>query len=233
MRLLISASAAACERTRKLTAGAALLIALIAAGAAFPGAPAVEPAVRAAEAAAADHTAATHEQPAAPEQQGEEHGSGGGIVSALARIVNFAILAGTLIYVLRSPLLNYLRDRSSQIRHDLVTAAQLKEAAATQIEEINRRMEALPGELETLRAQGAQETAAEEARILAAAASERDRLLDQARREIDLQVRLAERELVTYTADLAIGAASERIRHSMTDDDQKRLVDRYVAQLKR
>jgi F0F1-type ATP synthase membrane subunit b/b' len=93
-------------------------------------------------------------------------------------------------------------------------------------------MQALPGELEALRAQGAQEIAAEEARIRAAAAAERERLLEQARRDIDLQVRVAERQLASHAADLAERVASERIKKSITDEDQKRLVDRYVQQLK-
>jgi F-type H+-transporting ATPase subunit b len=159
----------------------------------------------------------------------EEHG--GGIVDTIARLVNFAILAGTLVYLLKSPIRTYLADRSSQIRSDLVNAAAMKETAAAQIAEIDRKMQALPKELEALRAQGAQEIAAEEARINAAAAAERDRLFEQARREIDLQVKVAERELVAHAADLAVGVASERIKKSITDDDQTRLVDRYVQQL--
>jgi F-type H+-transporting ATPase subunit b len=158
--------------------------------------------------------------------------NGGGIVDVVARIVNFAILAGTLFYFLRSPIAKYLQDRGTQIRSDLVNAAEMKQTAAAQIEEIDRKMKALPGELEALRAQGAQEIAAEEQRIRAAAAAERDRLLEQARREIDLQVKVAERALVTHAADLVVGVAAERIKKNITDDDQKRLVDRYVQQLK-
>ena len=133
---------------------------------------------------------------------------------------------------LRSPFATYLNDRSTQIRSDLVNAAEMKQTAAAQIEEIDRKMAALPGELEALRAQGAQEIAAEQARIRAAAAAERDRLLEQARRDIDQQVKIAERELVSHAADLAVGLAGERIKKTITDDDQKRLADRYVQQLK-
>jgi F-type H+-transporting ATPase subunit b len=165
----------------------------------------------------------------AGEAEGEKHGSG--IVDMIARIVNFALLAGTLGYLLKSPLATYLRDRDGQIRVDLVQAAEMKESAARQIVEIDRRMQALPSELEALRAQGAQEIASEEERIRAAAAAERDRVLDQARRDIDLQVKIAERELVSHAAALAVGVATERIKKNITDDDQKRLVDRYVKQL--
>jgi F-type H+-transporting ATPase subunit b len=128
---------------------------------------------------------------------------------------------------------NYLDRRRTDIRRDLIQAAETKKTAAAQIEEIDRRLKALPAELAALRAQGAEETAAEDARIRAAAAADRERLLEQARRDIDQHVRIAERDLVAHAADLAVGVAAERIRKTITDDDQKRLVDRYVLQLKR
>ena len=149
-----------------------------------------------------------------------------------ARLVNFSILAGSLWYLLRSPIGRYLTDRGTQIRADLVNAAETKQAAAAQIEEIDRRMKALPGELDALRRQGAQDMATEEQRIAAAAEAERARLLEQARREIELQVKVAERDLVAHAADLAVGVAAERIKKNITDDDQQRLVDRYVQQLR-
>ena len=174
--------------------------------------------------------AAQPETPPATAAEREAHGSD--IVGMIARAVNFAILAGTLFYFLHSPIRTYLAGRSSQIRSDLVNAAEMRQAAAAQIEEIERKMKALPAELEALRVQGAEEIAAEEARIAAAAATERNRLLEQARREIDVQVRIAERELVSHAADLAVGVAADRIKNNITDEDQKRLIDRYVQQLK-
>jgi F-type H+-transporting ATPase subunit b len=206
----------ACETPRKLALAATLVLYLGGAPLAAFAQPADNP-----------HPAGQTAQAA------EEHHGGRGLVDTIARLVNFAILAGTLFYVLRSPLRTYLADRSGQIRHDLVHAAEIKQLAAAQIEEIERKMAALPGELEALRAEGARETAAEEARIQAAAAAERDRLLEQTRREIDLQVKVAERELVSHAADLALGLASDRIKQTITDEDQQRLVDRYVQQLRR
>jgi len=166
----------------------------------------------------------------AGEAEAEEQGHP--ILDMIARLVNFGILAGSLWYLLRSPLRQYLDDRGKQIRADLVNAAETKRTAAAQIEEIDRKMKALPGELDALRAQGAQEIAAEEERIRAASAAERERLLEQARREIETQAKVAERELVAHAADLAVGVASERIKKNITDEDQKRLVERYVQQLR-
>lgn len=185
---------------------------------------------------AAGQSAAGHETPAADGASGGAAEPGGAREESpwgfIGKIVNFAILAGTLVYFLRAPFTKYLVDRSAQIRNDLVTAAQLKDDAGRQIAEIEAKLGRLPGELDTLRAKGRDEIAAEGARIRETAAAERDRLLEQTRREIDLQLRTARRDLVTHAADLAVQVARARIRERITSDDQARLVDRYLSQVK-
>ena len=179
--------------------------------------------------AAIPRVAAAAQEPPTRQAAGEAEKvtpEGNEIVGMIARIVNFAILAGVLVYFLKSPLAGYLSGRSDRIREDLVNAEETRRQAAAQIAEIERRLQALPAELEALREQGAAEIAAEEARIRAAAAAERERLLDQARREIEWHTKVAERELVSHAADLAIGVAVERIKTTITDEDRQRLVDR-------
>jgi F-type H+-transporting ATPase subunit b len=124
--------------------------------------------------------------------------------------------------------MTYLRDRAVAIREELVTARQLKSDAQAQLEEIDRRMRALPGELDELKTRGVREIAAEEARIRHGAEAERERLLEQTRRDLDLQLRAAKRELVAHAADLAVGLASDRIRKTLTTDDHVRLADRFI-----
>jgi F-type H+-transporting ATPase subunit b len=173
-----------------------------------------------------------HPESAAPHAgEAAEHAEGG-IVSIVARLLNFAILAGVLVYFLRSPIAAYLASRSSQIRQDLVTAAEMRALATSQLAEIDRRMQGLPAELEMLRRQGAEDVTAEQARIAQAAAGERTRLLEQTRREIEMRLRIARRELTEHAAQLAVGVAEQRIRRTITPEDQMRLVDRYASQLK-
>jgi F-type H+-transporting ATPase subunit b len=218
----------ACETPRKLLFALLMVAALVV----VRGEAAAQPASQAPAVTGEAPSTAAHEGVAeAPGEAAAEH-QGSEIVGMIARLVNFAILAGVLVYFLKSPLVGYLASRSDQIRGDLVKAAEMKRAAAAQIEEIDRLMMALPAELEALRAQGAEEIASEEERIRTAAAAERDRLLEQARREIEFQVKVAERDLVSHAADLAVSVATERIRNHITDEDRQRLVDRYVHQLK-
>jgi F0F1-type ATP synthase membrane subunit b/b' len=183
-----------------------------------------------------DLSAKAGEQPTAAagahaeeEAHAEEHGM---LSSLLWPTANFLILAGGLYWFLRPPLKSYLSDRHESIRKDLVEAANVSAAASAELAEIDRKLQALPSELDALKHRGAEEIAAEERRIAAMATAERDRLLEQTRREIELQVRLAKRELVEHAADLSVQLAGERIQKSMTPADQERLVDRYVSDVK-
>jgi len=176
------------------------------------------------------HAPVSEHAVAAGETDVEEHG--GGLVALAGKLFNFAVLAGCLVYFLREPVRRYLENRSTTIRSDLVAAAMMKEDAARQIAEIDAKLKQLPSELDALRARGNEEMAAERARIEQAAATERDRLLEQTRREIELQVRRARRDLVTHAADLAVPVARERIRNQISDEDQQRLVDRYLDQVR-
>jgi F-type H+-transporting ATPase subunit b len=175
-------------------------------------------------------------QPAHPPATTEKHGEaaedhGNPVVQMIARLLNFAILVGALVYFLRAPIAGYLASRDTQIRQDLVTAAEMRAAATAQLAEIDSKMSALPGELEMLRRQGAEDVKAEQARISAAAVQERERLLQQTRREIDMRLRIAKRELTEHAAQLAVQVAEQRIKRSITPEDQIRLVDRYASQL--
>jgi len=169
-------------------------------------------------------------------QEGGEHGEGEAheesLWLSLTRLLNFLILVGGLGYLLKTPLANYLLRRGAQISRDLVEAEQLRATAGEQIAQIDRKLELLPAELEALRTRGAEEIAAEEARIQAAAEAERERLVEQTRREIDQQVRVARQALKCEAADLAVGAAAERIRRELTPEGQLRLVNRYADQVR-
>jgi F-type H+-transporting ATPase subunit b len=147
-------------------------------------------------------------------------------------VANFIIFVGVLYYFLNQPLKDYLATRSAAIRKDLVEAAELRATATSQLATIEQKLQALPGELSALRTRGAEEIAAEEQRIAAQAAADRERLLEQTRREIDLQVRLAKKEILEHAADLSVSLATDRIRKEVTPDDQDRLVDRYLSQVK-
>ena len=183
-------------------------------------------------------SAQTPAEPKAQAAAGAEHEATEGtphvetIWGPISRFFNSAVLFSVLYYFLRKPAAAYLTSRDAEIRNDLVTAAELKATATAQLAALEQKLAALPGELTALTARGQEEIAAEETRIQQAAAADRERLLEQTRREIDLQLRLAHRELVEHASNLAVALATDRINRNITTDDHAHLVDRYLEQVK-
>jgi F-type H+-transporting ATPase subunit b len=163
---------------------------------------------------------------------GGEGGHEESIWPMAGKIFNFAVLAGVVYYFGRKPVAGYLANRKQQVRSDLVAAEEMKKTASAQIAEMDAKLAALPAELEALKTRGQQEIAAEQQRLRQLADAERTRLLDQATREIEQKTRIAQRELVEHAANLAVDVARTRIKDQITDDDQARLVDRYLAEVK-
>lgn len=182
-----------------------------------------------------------HETPDRPGEAVAEHGAeegahageahGASPWNLIGRIVNFALLVGTLVYFARGPLGRYVAERRSQVRSDLGTAEQMKRDASAQIADMEAKLQALPAELEALQARGREEIALEERRIRDLAESERARLVEQARRDIEQRVRIAKRDLVQHAAALAVNLAERKIRTHITDADRQRLVEQYLARV--
>jgi F-type H+-transporting ATPase subunit b len=180
----------------------------------------------------ADHAQpADHAADAAHAEGAEAHEAS--LADLFWPVVNFAILCGVLYYFLKTPLTTYLKERGETIRRDLVEAEAIKAQATAQLAEIDRKLKALPGEIDALRTRGQAEIVAEEQRISQQATADRDRLIEQARRDIEVQVRLAKRALTEHAADLAMELATDRLATETTSADHARLVDRYLQQVKR
>lgn len=152
-----------------------------------------------------------------------------GWASSIAKFTNFAALAALLVYFGRGPIGEYLRTRSTTIRKDLVDSKALRADAEQQLAGVRQRLSLLPGELAEMTRRGQEELAAERVRLAEATAHERQRLIDQMRREIELQSRLARRDLVQHSVELSMSLARTRIEQDITPDDQARLIDRYAA----
>ena len=83
-----------------------------------------------------------------------------------------------------------------------------------------------------MKRRGQEELAAERVRMKDATAREREKLLERTRREIDLQFRLARRELLEHTADLSMSLARQRVEQTITPDDHRRLIEQYAAEVR-
>ncbi len=146
--------------------------------------------------------------------------------------VNFAILAGVLVYFLRKPLSSFLKERSEALRKSIDEAARARDEAAAKLRAIEERVAALGGEIERMNRQAQAEASDEARKIRDAATAEIERIGAQAKFSADQEVRKAREELRREAAELSARAAGEIVAKSMTPNDQERLVRENIEKIR-
>lgn len=147
------------------------------------------------------------------------------------KIVNFLLFFGGLGYFLRKPAGDFFAGRTRSIQQGMAEAREAREKAEKRLGEIEQRLGRLGDEISALRAEAAREGAAQDERMRKAAQEEAAKILAAAESEIDTLARAARLDLKSYTAQLAVQLAEERIRGEMNPEAQGRLLRSYVADL--
>jgi F-type H+-transporting ATPase subunit b len=147
----------------------------------------------------------------------------------LAVLLNFAVIAGAVIWISRSKLPGVFRNRTQSIQKAMEEARKTSEDANRRLSEIEARLARLDTEIGTMRATAEQEAVAEEARIRAAAEEDTRKVVDSAEQEIAAAAKLARRELKAFAAELAVSMARQQIRVDAPTDQA--LVQNFSEQL--
>jgi F-type H+-transporting ATPase subunit b len=145
--------------------------------------------------------------------------------------VNLLILLGGIGYLLKKPALEFFETRKKEITSGLERAKTAQEESGRRMNEIERRLGRLSEEIASLRTQADAESAKEREKILADARRDMERLVDQSRQEVDRIARGIERDIKTKIADAVIDRAGHTLETQMTEDDQKRVVVRFMSKV--
>jgi F-type H+-transporting ATPase subunit b len=147
----------------------------------------------------------------------------------LAVLINFAIVAGVIVWASRKNLPAVFRNRTNAIQKSIAEARRASEDANRRLSDIESRLSRLSDEIAQMRLTSEREAAAEEARIQKATEEDAKRIVESAEQEIAAAAKAARRELTSYAADLAVTLAAKQI-HVDAPTDQA-LVRRFATQL--
>ena len=165
---------------------------------------------------------AAQESPEKPEGQGHE---------LLFKIINFALLAGGLAYLLRKPLADFFASRSNSIRKSLEEGRKALEVSSAKLQAVEQKLAHLEEEIAAFKASATKEMEAERQRMMQAAGVEAEKVLASARAQIEISLRAARLDLKSYAAQQAVELAEELIRQRLDDPSRKRLLGQFVAGL--
>jgi F-type H+-transporting ATPase subunit b len=147
----------------------------------------------------------------------------------LAVILNFAIVAGLIVWAAKKNLPTTFKNRTASIQKAIEEARRASEDANQRLANIESRLAKLGDEIAQMRANSDKEAAAEEERIKNAAIDDAKRIVESAEQEIAMAAKAARRELTAYAADLAVTLASKQIHVDAVTDQV--LVQRFTRQL--
>jgi len=147
----------------------------------------------------------------------------------LCIILNFAVIAGIIIWVARKYLPAAFSARTAAIQKAMQEAQKASDEARRKLAEIESRLMKLDVEIGTMRDAAEKDAAAEESRIHAAAQEDARKMLESAQQEIAAAAKSARRDLTAYAADLAVALAQKQI-HVDSATDQS-LVRNFAGQL--
>lgn len=162
---------------------------------------------------------------------GEGEAAGGGLRDLLGRVVNFLVLAGGLAFLLVKPLRAMLAKQGKDVAAALASAEEARLEAGRKYEDARGKLAGLDREARELRDRAGEEARLERDRIARLAAADADRIKRLTAEEVEVQRRAALKELRAHAADRLIALAEQRLRESLTAEDQARLVDASIERL--
>ncbi len=145
--------------------------------------------------------------------------------------INFAIVAGVIVWVFGKLLPPVFRKKAEAISAAITNATNAKAAADAQLREAETRLANLQKEVAELRAFAERESAAEVERLRAATRTDAQKIAAAAKAEIEAAERAARLELKALAANLAVDGAESLLAKQLTPKAQESLINNFVKSL--
>ena len=169
--------------------------------------------------------------PTALSASGEDSGAKGWTSTDWFRVMNFAVLAIVLAFVLRKPLSQALGSRIKGIKDQLEELEARKAEAEKKLAEYNEKLSRLEKESDKIVEDYIKQGNEAKARILKEAESAAEKLQTQARRSIEHEFKQAKLKLQEEIFETSLAKAEEIIKDKISGEDQDRLVDDYLRKV--
>jgi F-type H+-transporting ATPase subunit b len=149
----------------------------------------------------------------------------------LPRLVNFAIIAGTVVYFMRKPVRDFFANRTAEIAKAMQESKEARERAVAALAEMDRKLKDMQAETNRMiadaqtRGEKDRQALVEEGKKIA-----KD-VQDQVKQGIAIEVEKAKTALTAEAALLSLDLAEGRIKEKIGDQDHERIVKEYITKV--
>ncbi len=146
-------------------------------------------------------------------------------------LVSFGVLFVIMWKFALPPITNMLDERAARIKDSLEKAEQTRVEAERLLDDYKQQLAEARQESSRVIEQGRKIAEAMKEEIVAKANEEREAMMVRAREEIQGEKRTAMAELQAQVADLSVAVAGRLIGETLSSDDHKALIEKFVAEV--
>jgi len=150
------------------------------------------------------------------------------IYDVIMRWINFGILAYFLVKVVGPILVNFLSDQQADIRSKIEKTQKEKDDIIAKLKEAKESLENSGPRLEEIRSRIVEQGEIRKREIIEDANEQSRLMMKNARLRIDNMIGQARQKLVVELLDMAMEKAVERLPGEITEEDNQRLVEKYL-----
>ncbi|HWR59169.1 MAG TPA: ATP synthase F0 subunit B [Thermodesulfovibrionales bacterium] len=163
---------------------------------------------------------------------GSEGAAHGGIFDEYKwKVVNFAILVFVLVWFAKKPLKEFLKKRTEVIEKTLKEAQEAKELAQKALSAVEERLKLKDKEIEEILSRSRSAAEREKELLVKQGEQMKEKILEQAKNNIDYELRLAKDAIKAEAADIAIELAEKKLKERLTKEEQIRLIEESLKRM--
>ncbi len=147
-------------------------------------------------------------------------------------VINFIILVVLLTYAMKkADIKGFFRKRTELIEQSLKEAKEAKELAQRALAEVEGRLKAIDKEVEEIIASAQFSGEKEKVRLVEEGDKLKEKILEQARTNIDFEVKQAKEMIKKEAVEIAMELAEKKLRDKLTKEEQLKLLEESVQKI--
>ena len=153
------------------------------------------------------------------------------LIQIVANIVNVAVLAAVLAFLLYRPVRNVLNKRSAKIQGQLLQAEEELEKATELRRKYEQKMDEVEREREEILGEARKVAADSSRRLIAEAKKEADTVRERAAANVEMEWERAENDMRTAIIDVSAVMSEKFVKLAINKETHDRLFDETISDL--
>ncbi len=147
----------------------------------------------------------------------------------LPRLVNFAIIAGAVVYFMRKPAQDFFKNRTAEIAKALQESKEARERAAAAFAEMERKIKDLKTETTRMVAEAQARSEKDKHALIEEGRKVAQDVQAQVKQGIAIELQKARTMLATEASLLSLDLAEGLINEKISSKDHERIVKEYIS----